>query len=70
MKGDARGKCERRGSHRIAEQTIAQTRLMREVFPVENKVDGDWSAVAAGAKRKNPFVVGEKRHVDDGSGQR
>jgi hypothetical protein len=32
---------------------------MREVFPVKNEVDRDRSAVAAGADRENPFVVGE-----------
>ena len=49
---------------------VSEAGLVREVFPVEDEVDGDRSAVAAGAKRENPFVVGEKRHVDDGSGQR
>jgi hypothetical protein len=44
--------------------------LMREVFPVENEVDGDRSAVTAGADRENPFVVGEKSNVEDVGGQR
>jgi hypothetical protein len=43
---------------------------MGQVFPVENEVDGDRSAVTAGTERKNPFVVGEKSKVEDGGGQR
>ena len=43
---------------------------MREGFPVEDEIHGDWSAVTAGAERENPFVVGEKSKVDDVGGQR
>lgn len=43
---------------------------MREVFPVEDEVDGDRRAVTAGAERENPFVVGKKSNVDDTGGQR
>jgi len=43
---------------------------MRQVFPVGDEVDGDRSDVTAGADRKNPLIVGEKRNVDDVGGQR
>ena len=43
---------------------------MREVFPVEDEVDGDRSAVTAGADRENPFVGGEKSNVENAGGQR
>ena len=43
--------------------------LVSREAPVEDEVDRDGSAVAAGAERENPFVVGEKVNVEDGGGQ-